>query len=256
MRDRATMATQQKLLTILDTYPKEIQELKKRFFNLNDDKYSIRKDIASKQYALDHIKGQMPYVKYVIDILDVDGLYYASQGTVKQLIELRVFQYDLNSKYNIQTNFNSFDIQLLIDGHLHKYCIVGQIQRYLQYQKRNSIHVWFQYITGMNHTSPQFESAKAKIQEYLQALEFNVKPFESDMTKLQKKLTDITKIAEEAQVELKSAKEHIRVLELEVHYLKSCTGAKVKVDYEFIKQKNKHLNAEFRRIYKLCRRSL
>ena len=47
--------------------------------------------------------------------------------------------------------------------------------------------------------------------------------------------------------------EKIRNLELEVHYLKSQIEKKVEIDYEMIKERNKNLNNEFKRVMKLMK---
>ena len=76
-------------------------------------------------------------------------------------------------------------------------------------------------------------------------------------SKFDKKFNDlfenISEIIKELKKDLDVKNEKIRNLELEVHYLKSQSEKKVTIDYDAIKQKNKLLNNEFKRIYKLMK---
>lgn len=76
-------------------------------------------------------------------------------------------------------------------------------------------------------------------------------------SKFDKKFNDLfentSDIIKELKKDLEHKNEKIRNLELEVHYLKSQSEKKVTIDYEAIKQKNKLLNNEFKRIYKLMK---
>lgn len=69
-------------------------------------------------------------------------------------------------------------------------------------------------------------------------------------TKYDKIINDLTKNLED---KLNIQNNKIRNLELEVHYLKSQTEKKVEIDYVIIKQKNKALNTEFKRVAKLMK---
>ena len=72
-------------------------------------------------------------------------------------------------------------------------------------------------------------------------------------TKFNDLFNNTSDIIKELKKDLDNKNEKIRNLELEVHYLKSQSEKKVTIDYEAIKQKNKLLNNEFKRIYKLTR---
>lgn len=78
-----------------------------------------------------------------------------------------------------------------------------------------------------------------------------------EINKFDKKFNDLfentSDIIKELKKDLDVENEKIRNLELEVHYLKSQSEKKVTIDYEAIKQKNKLLNNEFKRIYKLMK---
>lgn len=69
-------------------------------------------------------------------------------------------------------------------------------------------------------------------------------------SKYDKIINDLTKKFKD---KLNIQNNKIRNLELEVHYLKSQTEKKVEIDYEIIKQKNKALNTEFKRVAKLMK---
>ncbi len=137
------------------------------------------------------------------------------------------------------------------------------MQRYLFHQQNGIIDQWMDQCMGQEHT------VRNNWMQAIKCFEFNVVKHEDDMTKCQRMVADANRVAAQAaqacqdkidamsrehRMHLDGAKARIRNLELEVHYLKSITEFKVKVDYDAIKQKNKLLNAEFKRIYKLYRR--
>ncbi len=73
--------------------------------------YNIR-DIRSQQDAVAHIKSRGSQLKYVIDILDVDSIYYVSKV---QLILLQQFQI---SQLHLPTcDINTHYKLIIIDGH-------------------------------------------------------------------------------------------------------------------------------------------
>lgn len=69
-------------------------------------------------------------------------------------------------------------------------------------------------------------------------------------TKYDKIINDLTKKFKD---KLNIQNNKIKNLELEIHYLKSQTEKKVEIDYKIIKQKNKALNTEFKRVAKLMK---
>ena len=70
---------------------------------------------------------------------------------------------------------------------------------------------------------------------------------------LESKFKYTSDIIKELKQDLNIKNEKIRNLELEVHYLKSQSEKKITIDYNAIKQKNKLLNNEFRRMFKLMK---
>lgn len=75
--------------------------------------------------------------------------------------------------------------------------------------------------------------------------------------KYDKKINDlyknISEIVKELKKDLYIKNEKIRNLELKIHFIESQIDKKVKIDYKYIKEKNKILNNEFKRVAKLMK---
>ena len=75
---------------------------------------------------------------------------------------------------------------------------------------------------------------------------------DENINKINRRLNNLELSNLELQNENKLLKEKIRTNEIELHYLKSTNKEKkIKYNYEEIKNKNKELNKEFKRVYKL-----
>ena len=75
---------------------------------------------------------------------------------------------------------------------------------------------------------------------------------DENINKINRRLNNLELSNLELQNENKLLKEKIRTNEIELHYLKSTNKEKkIKYNYEEIKNRNKKLNQEFKRVYKL-----
>jgi hypothetical protein len=75
---------------------------------------------------------------------------------------------------------------------------------------------------------------------------------DENLNKINIRLNNLESSNLELQNENKLLKEKIRINEIELHYLKSINKEKIiKYNYEEIKNRNKKLNQEFKRVYKL-----
>ena len=75
---------------------------------------------------------------------------------------------------------------------------------------------------------------------------------DENLNKINRRLDNLELSNLELQNENKLLKEKIRTNEIELHYLKSINKEKIiKYNYEEIKNRNKKLNQEFKRVYKL-----
>lgn len=78
----------------------------------------------------------------------------------------------------------------------------------------------------------------------------NIQELNSRISNLELSFLDLTK--ENIQL-----KEKIRLNNIEIHYLKSINNKKiVKYNYQEIKNRNKQLNQEFKRVYKLISKNI
>ena len=77
--------------------------------------------------------------------------------------------------------------------------------------------------------------------------------YDKKIRELESKYNDLFKNTVLLKQDLYIKNEKIRELELKVYYLELQTDKKVTYDYESIKQKNKNINTELRRIYKLTK---
>ena len=77
--------------------------------------------------------------------------------------------------------------------------------------------------------------------------------YDKKIRELESKYNDLFKNTVLLKQDLYIKNEKLRELELKVYYLELQTDKKVTYDYESIKQKNKNINTELRRIYKLTK---
>ena len=116
-------------------------------------------------------------------------------------------------------------------------------------QKNNKIYFPISIIRGYNTDS--YKSMIKAIKEYITVEEQEIT---FDMEDLQNKYENVLTVVNDMKHELNQKNNKIRDLEVRIHYLEmSSNDKKVNYDYEVIKQKNKALHTEFKRIYKLIR---
>jgi len=172
-------------------------------------------------------------LKHVID--HTTKKYFNHNGNI-----LLAIYYPNLSKY-LNTNIGFGDIDKLItydDAHI----------------KQNNIAAYNIHLTAYKILNKLFEF---NIIDYDHDSQKQTEIINNLESKFDKKFNDLfentSDIIKELKQDLSIKNEKIRNLELEVHYLKSQSEKKVTIDYDAIKQKNKLLNNEFKRIYKLMK---
>ena len=134
---------------------------------------------------------------------------------------------------------------------------------------------WARYYKKYQNQFPQYKNKKdfiiARIQELKErnqypaiynVCEFKFIPFkyeneliiEKNIQKLESKVKQLELSNSNLKNNNKQLNEKLRECQIEIHYLKSCyPNKKVNYNYQEIKQKNKQLNSEFKRVAKLMK---
>ena len=166
---------------------------------------------------------------------------------------VRIYYVDDLVKYNL--------VDYSIINHTKKYYLSGNgifngislnTPDFLKYDNINLIH---QATIGPDYTSecqsPELDLINRVIIIELDILKNNME------SKYDKKINDLFEKTSEKIKKLKKdldiKNDKIRDLELKVHFIESQIDKKVKIDYNYIKQKNKALNTEFKRVAKLMK---
>lgn len=237
------------------------------------------------KYALFQLDNQMKIftnklfrynnTKLMINVFNINHKIYMSK---KEYTDYIVPNYEGSGDNVISTLYNIFLIihedpnRTIPINHNDKIFNVYKMDLLSEYlllcHNTNDKNEFIYRIVGINASSDTINQYE-KIIKYLELyIEFNIIDYKSNSiiqseiinnleSKFDKKFNDLfentSDIIKELKKDLDVKNEKIRNLELEVHYLKSQSEKKITIDYEAIKQKNKLLNSEFKRIYKLMK---
>jgi hypothetical protein len=224
----------------------------------------------TKIYLSNSEKNKLQHFGSYIDIYDENINKPLSMGFVLQLI----FRESLNN--------NSYESKsIFYNGEIIDTLCYECLQCYLLNNKNFNVCAYIEkYNPNMGIIDKKYNAIiNNKLNQYY---EFNIIEYDHDSklqseiindleSKFNKKFNDLFENTSDIIKELKKDlivkdialracqercvvhNEKIRNLELEVYYLKSQSEKKVTIDYESIKQKNKLLNNEFKRMYKLMK---
>lgn len=248
-------------------------EFNKHLHNINKDDFN-QKEIY--EYYLDMLNS-INNNKLIINVFKKNTKIFISkteQGKMSMLGSfIDIFDENINNPLNMCFIFQSIfresieDKSIIYNGDITGAVYYNWLQGYLFNKKNfNVCDIIQKYHPNMGIIDKKLNTnISNKLNQYY---EFNVIDHDHDSklqseiinnleSKFDKKFNDLfentSDIIKELKKDLDVKNEKIRNLELEVHYLKSQSEKKVTIDYEAIKQKNKLLNNEFKRIYKLMK---
>jgi len=234
------------------------------YISCNDDGEKFQIKIFSKNNAL-----YMPICEInKLEIL-LSRLSYNGNSTVFNHICSHII--GSNNWKGVNNNTKDNEEYFIYNGVIYKSYLIGDtFSYYLLVYNEFSINEFI----NMCHNNIQYNSIEQYNNLYdsykllNELFEFNIIDHDHDSkkqleylnnleSKFDKKFNDLfentSDIIKELKQDLNIKNEKIRNLELEVHYLKSQSEKKITIDYNAIKQKNKLLNNEFRRMFKLMK---
>ncbi len=183
-----------------------------------------------------------------------DVIYLPIHGSIQKYIPTDGFRQYLS--YKLESNLEEYYRQMFPGNNENQRYRISALDKIFEFNiipyKNDFTTIQKNIETTNTHLISKLNTSTQELQNNMAAINTNLELRLGAIT--QEFQSKLEAMAQEMNKVSKTATDRIRDLEMEVHYLKSITESKVKIDYESIKQKNKTLNAEFKRIYKLYRR--
>lgn len=209
------------------------------------------------KYALIRQKNILSWFKdnkILITIYRNKDKYYIVESNLNAINSTMQIQYESNG--NILSNCYNSLFTLKASQQIKSYCNFTMQKNNEMYFPIDIFSFCKYLLYGDNYFSNEYSNDNYK--PILKAIKKHIiieeQEISFEMEDLQNKYENVFALINEMKHELIQKNNKIRDLEVRMHYLElNNSDKKVSYDYDSIKQKNKVLHTEFKRIYKLIR---